>query len=93
MLTITGTSLDGDSVVVTVDDTPCDVKSISQTEITCLTGKKIIEPNAQIPASYIGQQGLNYYAFSGTHYHDGWRSLIDTENFVSKSIYTAIDLA
>ena len=53
-LTITGTSLDGTSVSVMVDDQECAVRSVSQTEVTCTTAKKSVDPNAAVPASYIG---------------------------------------
>ena len=42
VLTITGTSLDGD-VVVEVDGEPCAIQSASQTEVTCKTSKKVID--------------------------------------------------
>ena len=93
LMTIQGTSLDGAAVTVTVDDIPCSVQSISQEEVTCLTGKKTIDPNAQRPASYIGQQGLNLYSFSEHQSHDDWRNEIDSDSMISKTIYTAIDLA
>lgn len=44
-----------------------------------------------MPASYIGQQGLNRYDLANGNYHDSWRDQIDTEIMSSKSIYTAID--
>jgi hypothetical protein len=60
-LTITGTSLDGDAVTVTVDGLPCkDVKKIGTTGLTCTTSEKVIDPNEEAPLSYIGQQGLEY---------------------------------
>ena len=69
LLTITGTSLDGDTVTVTVDDLACDIESISQTELTCTTSKKTIDLGASTPVSYIGQQGLNLYGFGSGNYH------------------------
>jgi hypothetical protein len=93
LMTITGTSLDGDAVTVTVDDIECSVKSISQTSVTCLTGKKSIDQNFQYPPSYIGQQGLNLYAFEGGNHHDNWRTLVGSNDMISKTLYTAIDLA
>ena len=93
-LTITGTSLDGSAVTVTVDGLPCTVDSVSDTTVTCTTTKKVIDPAAVAPASYVGAQGLTRYVF-GNHggWHNEWKSKIDTEYMFSKSIYTALDMA
>ena len=53
-LVIKGTSLDGHEVSVTVDGLPCEVNSISQSELTCSTAKKEISDTDPTPASYIG---------------------------------------
>ena len=46
LLTIKGVSLDGATVKVTVDDVECQVESVSQTEVTCTTGKKDMSTGA-----------------------------------------------
>ena len=92
-LTITGTSLDGAAVTVTVDGLACEVQTISVTELTCITSAKTIDPDAVAPLSYIGQQGLNRYRYGAADLHRSWRPLIDTEDQVSKMIWTAIDIA
>jgi riboflavin synthase alpha subunit len=79
-LTISGTSLDGKNVSVTVDGISCTVESISETELTCKTGEKTIDPEAIAPSYYVGQQGVNRYNFDRHGYsynlHASWRNAI-----------------
>jgi hypothetical protein len=79
-LTITGTSLDG-QVSVTVDSLPCDIKKVSSGEVICTTRSKTIDPSAQLPDSYIGQQGLMRYTWNNTNSrpHWDWRGKIAAE--------------
>lgn len=91
-LTIKGTSLDGDHVIVTVDDLNCELDSSTETEIICKTGKKVIDPNEQSPEVFIGQQGLTRYVFNDTHktWHTNWRDYID-DKLTDKDIWPNID--
>lgn len=89
-LTITGTSLDGATVRVTVDGLPCDVKSIGTEQIVCTTTAKVIDPLAVAPVSYIGSQGLTRYFFGNRNsIHDTWRT--DIEDAVDRMIYPNLD--
>lgn len=89
-LKITGTSLDGATVTVTVDGLPCEVKSTSTAEIICTTSAKVIDPLAVAPISYIGSQGLTRYFFGNSNgMHDTWRNNID--DAVDRMIYPNLD--
>lgn len=79
-ISITGTSLNGDNVTVTVDGLPCeDVQKVGTTGLTCRTSKKN-NPNAPSPDAYIGQQGLKM-----THKPNGQDE--------QEILWTALDLA
>ena len=52
-LTITGTSLDGD-VTIDIDGLPCEVQSVSATEVKCITTKKDTAVSPE-PSNYVGQ--------------------------------------
>ena len=90
-MTITGTSLDGTTVTVSVDGITCDVQTVSLTEVTCITAEKVMNPAAGTPVSYIGQQGLNRYWFGQGSPHSTWRTMIDTADMLDKNMTTAID--
>ena len=94
-ITITGTSLDGDTVTVTVDGLPCEVKSTSLNEVVCTTTAKSIDPDAEFPLSYIGSQGLTRYVFGNKGgWHSSWRDhMDDSDELQEKMIHPAIDMA
>lgn len=93
VVTFKGTSLDGKAVQVEVDGVECRVLSVAETEITCETGEKILDPGAVAPLSHVGGQGLTRYNIARAGWGLDWRSALATDRFISQEPWPAIDLS
>lgn len=58
-LRLTGYGLLDENVSVMVDGVPCEIKTNTNKEITCVTGPKPENPGFVAPTRYVGQQGVH----------------------------------